>query len=354
MSGRFAKLLLLILLGVQLVGLACSTTSVSGPTIVTIEVTPNSAEVQAGATQLYAARALDGSGNQILGVSFTWSSADESIATVDANGTATGVVLGVTEVRASASGRTGSGRISVVPNTNADLPDDQFLDSNGDGIDGDIAKAVFVATTGNDANDGTPDNPKLTIAAAITAAAGDATKTEVYVSSGTYMEVVQLSAGVSVYGGYDAAADWARSASNVATVQGDTTAVIADGITQATTVDRLTIESADNTVAGGNSTGIYLANSNGGSAPTPGWEAWELVQTAETAATGPPRGPQEMASRGRSAQVVVLVRAGVEAPPIRPATALRSSPPRTARPAATAGRSGMALTAPPAMGWAVS
>jgi uncharacterized protein YjdB len=111
MSGRFVKHLLLIVLTVQLVGLACSTTTSSGPTIVTVEVTPDSAEVQAGATQLYTARALDGSGNQITGVSFTWSSADESVATVDANGMATGVVLGVTDIRASASGRTGSARI---------------------------------------------------------------------------------------------------------------------------------------------------------------------------------------------------------------------------------------------------
>jgi hypothetical protein len=244
MSGRFFVFLFALSLTVSLVTVGCDSGGGTGPTIVTVLVTPDSAEVLVGATQQYTARALNASGNPIGGVSFTWSSADANVATVNTTtGLAEGVLAGVTDIRATASGVIGSGRISVVPTANPDPPDDQFLDSNGDGIDGDIDKAIFVATTGDDADPGTRAAPKRTIGAAITEAAGDAQKTEVYVSAGTYMETVQLTAGVSVYGGYNAAAGWERSATNVATVQGDTTAVTGDGIAQQTTVDRLTIAS---------------------------------------------------------------------------------------------------------------
>ncbi len=40
------------------------------------------------------------------------------------------------------------------PSTDIDVPDDAFADINCDGIDGDIARAIFVSTTGADVNDG--------------------------------------------------------------------------------------------------------------------------------------------------------------------------------------------------------
>jgi hypothetical protein len=206
--------------------------------VVTVVVTPASASVEAGATVQFTATARDGAGSTIPDVSFTWSAANAAVATVDANGLATGVVMGTTTIQAMASGIAGTGDITVVPNNNPDAPDDLFLDSNGDGIDGDIAAAVFVSTTGSDANPGTPTEPKQTLAAAIAAAVADAEKTEVYVSSGTYSETVELADGINIYGGYDAASDWDRTATNVATIQGDTTAVIGQSITTSTTVDR--------------------------------------------------------------------------------------------------------------------
>lgn len=46
-----------------------------------------------------------------------------------------------------------------------DVPDAAYLDTNGDGIDGDVAKAIFVAPPplGNDANPGTMDQPVSSI-----------------------------------------------------------------------------------------------------------------------------------------------------------------------------------------------
>src|SRR5690349_7113153 len=40
-----------------------------------------------------------------------------------------------------------------------DLPDDNFADTNCDGVDGDAARAIFVATSGADTNPGTMEMP---------------------------------------------------------------------------------------------------------------------------------------------------------------------------------------------------
>src|SRR5689334_650094 len=66
----------------------------------------------------------------------------------------------------------------------ADKPDLDFVDSNCDGIDGDKANAIFVATNGSDANDGSFGKPKLTMQAAIDAAM--AADKDVYAAAGTY------------------------------------------------------------------------------------------------------------------------------------------------------------------------
>ncbi|UCG87641.1 MAG: Ig-like domain-containing protein, partial [Gemmatimonadota bacterium] len=242
--------------------LGCGNDGTSPQDVMIVSVQPGSTQVQAGSTVQFIAIAFDGSGRTVSGVSFTWTSADQTVATVDANGLATGQVMGTTDIRAATGAVTGSGKIVVVPNSNPDPPDDAFLDSNGDGIDGDIAQAVFVAPSGADANPGTIDQPKATLAAAIAAAVADAAKSEIYVGAGTYAETVQLADGISMYGGYDAAANWQRTASNVVLIDGDTAAVIAQSLGRRTVLDLVTIRSADNATAGGSSTGIYVADSD--------------------------------------------------------------------------------------------
>lgn len=263
MFRKLAPLALAIAVAAILTTFGCDGDDGGPAVVVTVLVSPDSAMVDAGATTQYTAQAFDGRGNPISGVSFTWSSADQGVASVDNTGLATGVVMGTTYIRASSGGVSDSAKIVVVPNSQPDPPDDLFLDTNGDGIDGEIAGAVFVAPppTGDDGNAGTPDDPKATIAAAIAAAVADANKDQVYISSGTYTERVTLVAGISLFGGYDAASDWDRSFSNTATIEGDTIAMIGQSISQPTVVDLLTIESADNTQLGGNSTGIYLSES---------------------------------------------------------------------------------------------
>jgi hypothetical protein len=100
-----------------------------------------------------------------------------------------------------------------------DKPDLGFVDSNCDGIDGDRGGALFVAPGGSDANPGSYDSPKKSVAVAVTA--GIAAGKDVYVAAGTYVgKVAFLGAigNIGVYGGYDAQS-WQRSAANVTTLQ---------------------------------------------------------------------------------------------------------------------------------------
>ncbi|MFO0626252.1 MAG: hypothetical protein U0325_11610 [Polyangiales bacterium] len=141
-----------------------------------------------------------------------------------------------------------------------DLPDDMFVDSDGDGIDGNAARAIFVSPRGDDSAPGTREAPKRTVQAGINAAApmGNA----VYVAAGMYMGTVTLSSGVSVYGGYSPT-DWSRAATNVTTIQGGTTAVVAAGITARVELHLLTLVAADATSPGESSYGVRVAGSTG-------------------------------------------------------------------------------------------
>ena len=112
----------------------------------------------------------------------------------------------------SCSSGSGGGSSSACTSTDSvDTPTLAMIDGNCDGIVGNIANAIFVdGVTGLDTNAGTKASPKKTIQAAITAQVAGK---EVYVSKGTYTEAIILKDGVSVFGGYDAATNWARASS---------------------------------------------------------------------------------------------------------------------------------------------
>jgi hypothetical protein len=131
-----------------------------------------------------------------------------------------------------------------------DDPDDNFVDANCDGIDGEIGKAIFVApppkgddTTGN----GTMATPYATITKGIQAA-NAAAKKQVFIGAGTYAENVTLVDGISLYGGYDSSATfWQRALGNDTAIIGhalgtaDEVTLRGTGLTKATTLDRLMI-----------------------------------------------------------------------------------------------------------------
>lgn len=72
----------------------------TGP-IVTIAIVPTTATVTINGTQQYMATAKDANGNVISGVSYNWASSNNSIATVDGNGLATGKAAGTAMITAS-------------------------------------------------------------------------------------------------------------------------------------------------------------------------------------------------------------------------------------------------------------
>lgn len=82
-----------------------------------------------------------------------------------------------------------------------DDPDASFADSNCDGIDGDIAKAVFVAPPGTDSPTcGTQQSPCHSPAFAIGRLSVQ--RTQIYLQVGVYAGALTVSANAAFYGGY--------------------------------------------------------------------------------------------------------------------------------------------------------
>lgn len=82
--------------------------------IATIEVTPAQASATAiGQSIAFTAVARDVGGNELTGVTFTWSSNPESVAIVDASGLVTAQDNGTAQITASAGGASGSATIDV-------------------------------------------------------------------------------------------------------------------------------------------------------------------------------------------------------------------------------------------------
>lgn len=156
----------------------------------------------------------------------------------------------------------------MVASSNAfalDDPDPYFIDSNGDGIDGELNQAIFVAPTGDDLNNNglTPQTPVATIAKGIELASVNALP-QVLVQNGIYNESLTLVGGVHVFGGYDA--NWVHvpSTDSVATiVQGGTTAALASGVNSPATLSFLTLRSANAVTPGDSSYAVRIINSAG-------------------------------------------------------------------------------------------
>ncbi|MGB7924612.1 MAG: Ig-like domain-containing protein, partial [Pyrinomonadaceae bacterium] len=167
--------------------------TINFPPVSTIEVTPVSATITIGGTQQFTARAFDANHNEITGVTFTWTSTDESVATVDQNGLATSVGLGTTQIRATAQGKTGSATLNVVAPSVvinellADPPDGLAGDANHDGVrdgsDDEFVELVNSTNAGVDISGwtirtrtltGTTETLRHTFAPSTTLPAGDA------------------------------------------------------------------------------------------------------------------------------------------------------------------------------------
>ena len=132
---------------------------------------------------------------------------------------------------------------ACVANGGADLPDDDFADSNCDGIDGDRAHAIFVAPAGNDSSPGALETPLKTIAKALTIAASS--HKDVYVCTGTYAENVAVAQGVGIYGGYDCTHGWQRTNDRATIAPSKGIPLSMRDVASAVTIDRVTLKAAD-------------------------------------------------------------------------------------------------------------
>ena len=85
--------------------------------VATITLEPTSALIGVGATRQFVATMKDAFTNAITGRAVTWTSSDNSIATVDANGLARGVGAGAAQITASAEGKTAAATLTVQAGT---------------------------------------------------------------------------------------------------------------------------------------------------------------------------------------------------------------------------------------------
>ena len=96
--------------------------------------------------------------------------------------------------------------VSSLQDDPAQSDDENALDDNCDGADGEARHGYYVAAFGDDAGPGSPTRPFASVDRATRAAAeslGDSEpRPHVYVASGTYTEVVHVRAGVLLHGGY--------------------------------------------------------------------------------------------------------------------------------------------------------
>lgn len=161
---------------------------------------------------------------------------------------------------AGAGGAAGDDSVpSCVPTGPGDLPDDDFADSNCDGIDGDKRVAIFVSPDGKDGNDGSFGSPASTISKGIELAA--AKGKDVYVCTAEYAEnVVVETTAVNIYGGYDCVT-WSRDNQRASVVPASGIALTLRNVT-AMTVDRMQFVAADAKDAGASSIAAQIMASD--------------------------------------------------------------------------------------------
>lgn len=101
------------LLAVLTMGSACSEPTVESSTVATVELSPSTTNVQAGATVTLTARALDADGERVSVGELSWSSSNATVATVSSAGVVTTRAPGEVRIAASAFGKSGTATITV-------------------------------------------------------------------------------------------------------------------------------------------------------------------------------------------------------------------------------------------------
>ena len=83
-------------------------------TVATVSVTPSRSSIEVSGTVQLAAQARDARGNALAGRPIQWSSGDNGVATVGADGTVKGIAVGSATITAAAEGKTATASVTVV------------------------------------------------------------------------------------------------------------------------------------------------------------------------------------------------------------------------------------------------
>ncbi|MEP6691654.1 MAG: Ig-like domain-containing protein [Gemmatimonadaceae bacterium] len=111
--------------------------STKAPALITLEISPASGSVQVGATLALTVQAKDGSGAVITGQSVTFTSSDESKATVTSGGVVTGVALGSVTITAASDGKSAQAVLAVIAG-----PPARLVKTSGDAQTGIVGSAL--------------------------------------------------------------------------------------------------------------------------------------------------------------------------------------------------------------------
>ncbi len=94
---------------------ASATITVTRRPVILVRVSPGSATISVTGSLTLRAEALDATGEPVLGLSIAWTSSDETIAIVSANGVVAGIAAGSVTITATVDGRAGTAAITIAP-----------------------------------------------------------------------------------------------------------------------------------------------------------------------------------------------------------------------------------------------
>lgn len=149
-----------------------------------------------------------------------------------------------------------------------DYPGD-FRDTNGDGIDGDFSRAIFLALPpfGNDLNPGTPTAPVATLEHAVELAESIPLRQSVYMARGTYQldRPLRMPPRVSLFGWFDGTTNWTYATTNLTRIVGPSTVLVfgdypGDDSDHAVRLAGLEIIASDATSPGASSYAVMARN----------------------------------------------------------------------------------------------
>lgn len=143
-----------------------------------------------------------------------------------------------------------------------DLPDADGIDSNCDGIDGQLSDAIFVSATGSDTSSGrSPVAAVRSLATALVRAASGG-HSQVLIATGTYTSAAPLNlvSGVGLYGGYNTLFT-TRDQSHALFNSTNSTAVQAFNLTSRVELQRLDIYTTDQSVTSRASVAVKVKDS---------------------------------------------------------------------------------------------